>query len=243
MAGSTFLVLTNKLLRRLNEVQLTDTSFASARNVQAMAKDAIIAAIAEINTREYQWPWNKAEGTVIANNDAYEFTWPTDTTVPLWDSFKITGVPADAIVSSYLIPISQEEWLKEYRQLDVDSIPDGGKDKPVFVFPIVGGFGVSPMPNKAYTITYEYYTVPNELVAQDDTTNIPTSYDYVLINFALKHYYMYKDNTQQATYWSQEAEATFKQIKYRQATNHPDAAWTNMVNYGGQPWKSNYAKI
>ncbi|AXP07709.1 hypothetical protein SmphiM6_17 [Sinorhizobium phage phiM6] len=243
MAGSTFLVLTNKLLRRLNEVQLTDTSFASARNVQAMAKDAVLAAIAEINIREYQWPWNKTQGTAVANVGTTEFTWATDTAVPLWDSFKITGVPADAIVSSYLAPITQEQWFKEFRQIDVDSIPDGGKEKPRFIYPTVGGFGVTPMPEQAYTITYEYYTIPTELVTNDETCSIPSAYDYVIINFALKHYYMYKDNTQQATVWSQEAETTFKQMKYRTATNRPDAAWSNVVNFGGMNWKSDYTQI
>lgn len=243
MAGSTFLVLTNKLLRRLNEVQLTDSSFASAKNVQAMAKDAVIAAIAEINTREYQWPWNKTTGTAVADVGTYEFTWPTDTTVPLWDSFKITGVPADSITSDYLAPISREEWFKYQRQVDVDSIPDGGKEQPRFVFPTVGGFGVTPMPNEEYTITYEYYTSPAELSAHDDTCSIPTTYDYIIINFALKHYYMYKDNTQQAEVWKREAEDTFKQMKYRQATNTPEGAWSNMVNFGGMSWKSDYTKV
>ena len=39
--ATTFLTLTNELLRRLNEVTLTTDTFATAKNVQAIAKDAI----------------------------------------------------------------------------------------------------------------------------------------------------------------------------------------------------------
>ena len=40
--------LTNELLRRLNEVVLTTDTFSAAKNVQALAKDAINSAIREI---------------------------------------------------------------------------------------------------------------------------------------------------------------------------------------------------
>ena len=36
--AETFLTLTNKVLARLNEVQLTSTSFATARGIQVQAK-------------------------------------------------------------------------------------------------------------------------------------------------------------------------------------------------------------
>ena len=46
--ATTFLTLTNELLRRLNEVTLTTSTFATAKNVQAIAKDAINSSIREI---------------------------------------------------------------------------------------------------------------------------------------------------------------------------------------------------
>lgn len=242
MAGSTFLVLTNKLLRRLNEVQLTETSFADARNVQAMAKDAIVAAIAEINTKESQWPWNKQTGTAVASTATSEFNWSADPAVPFWYSFRIVGVPGSAIESSPLGNISQEEYFKYFRQLDLDSIPNGGLQTPKYVYPIVGGFGVTPRPDQNYTISYEYYTIPADLDAFNDQCAIPTAFDYVIVNFALKHYYMYKDNTQQAQVWSAEANNTFHQMR-AYAVDRPDSAWSNMINYGGNKWNSDYTKL
>ncbi len=45
--ATTFLTLTNELLRRLNEVTLTTDTFAGAKNVQAIAKDSINSSIRE----------------------------------------------------------------------------------------------------------------------------------------------------------------------------------------------------
>ena len=42
---STFLSLTNELLRRLNEVQIDQADFPNVKNVQALAKDSINSSI------------------------------------------------------------------------------------------------------------------------------------------------------------------------------------------------------
>lgn len=237
MAGSTFLVLTNKLLRRLNEVELTDSAFSSAKNVHSAAKDCIVAAISEVNTRESQWPWNVRQGSATVSNGTQMVVFDTPDVTPNWDSFRLFGTP-----SFPLKPVSEEEWYAYHRSIDVDSVANGGRQNPRFVFPTTGGFGVTPMPEKPYTINYEYYRAPLDLVAYDDTSDIPTVWDYVVINMALKHYYMYKDNTEQASYWSGQAEAGFK-IMRNALVNRPDAVWSNMVNFGGTNWTSNYTRF
>ena len=52
MSG-TFLSLTNKTLARLNEVQLTSSSFVNARGIQVQAQNAVNEAIRYINQREF----------------------------------------------------------------------------------------------------------------------------------------------------------------------------------------------
>ena len=59
--ATTFIDLTNKVLRRLNEVEMTSSDFASATGVQALAKDAVRDSIAKINQAEFEWPFNSAE--------------------------------------------------------------------------------------------------------------------------------------------------------------------------------------
>ena len=56
---STFVQLTNELLRRLNEVPL-DTAgdgFDTVRNVQSAAKDAINSSLREIYQNGQEWPF------------------------------------------------------------------------------------------------------------------------------------------------------------------------------------------
>ena len=59
MSG-TFLNLTNKVLARLNEVQLTTSSFTTARGIQVQAQNAVNESIRYINQREFNYPFNHA---------------------------------------------------------------------------------------------------------------------------------------------------------------------------------------
>ena len=54
---STFLNLTNELLRRLNEVQIDQEDFGSVKNVQALAKDSINSSIREMLQDAQEWPF------------------------------------------------------------------------------------------------------------------------------------------------------------------------------------------
>ena len=54
---ATYLSLTNELLRRLNEVTMDSTDFPNAKNIQALAKDAINNAIREVLHSAQEWPF------------------------------------------------------------------------------------------------------------------------------------------------------------------------------------------
>ena len=53
-----FLGLVNAMNRRLNEVELTSSNFATATGFYSQAKDAVNAAIRYINQSEYFWSFN-----------------------------------------------------------------------------------------------------------------------------------------------------------------------------------------
>ena len=57
MSG-TFLSLTNSVLARLNEVQLTSSNFSSARGIQVQAQNAVNESVRYINQKEFQYPFN-----------------------------------------------------------------------------------------------------------------------------------------------------------------------------------------
>ena len=86
---STFLNLTNELLRRLNEVQTDASSFASVKNVQALAKDAINSAIREMLQDAQEWPFTLVtyEQTLSSGTNTYSF--PADYYPGFLESFFV----------------------------------------------------------------------------------------------------------------------------------------------------------
>jgi hypothetical protein len=71
--ASTYLQLTNLVLRDMNEVELTTATFASSRGVQTTVKDYINRAIADIINSDLNWPFTHAQGSVdvIAGKSLY----------------------------------------------------------------------------------------------------------------------------------------------------------------------------
>ena len=56
----TFLTLTNSTITRMNEVELTSTTFTNARGVQTQCKNAVNESIRYINQREFGYSFNHA---------------------------------------------------------------------------------------------------------------------------------------------------------------------------------------
>ena len=72
---STFINLTNELLRRLNEVQIDQADFGSVKNVQALAKDAINSSLRELLQDAQEWPFTLVtyEQTLVSGTKVYDF--------------------------------------------------------------------------------------------------------------------------------------------------------------------------
>jgi len=195
---SDFLTLTNKVLRRLNEVSVPESEFLSVRGVQALAKDAVRDAIAKINQAEFTWPFNAAETQQVLVKGVEEYAWPADFKIADWESFQIqkdTNLNVDFRTLKF---ISRDRWYRLYRDLDQNSGTDG-REIPSFVFPSHGtGFGVSPSPDEAYTVRFRYYLTAVPLVNASDMTRIPDIFDHVIVEGALYYMYMFRDNPEQA---------------------------------------------
>lgn len=195
---STYLDLCNKVLRRLNEVEISQGDFPTVRGVQALVKDAVKAGVAKINQAEYEWPFNAAEHTETLVAGQTEYSWPAYFKVSDWNSFQIqknTGLNTGYKTLKY---IDRDEWYKSYRDDDYEA-GSAGIGIPDYVFPSHGnGFGVTPSPNAAYQIRFRYYQNYSDLTNYNDVTRIPESFDTVIIDGALYHLYMFKDNAESA---------------------------------------------
>ena len=191
---STYINLCNMVLRRINEVEMTSAEFADVRGVQALVKDAVRAAIAKINQAEFEWPFNASEHTQVLEVGRTEYDWPDYFKIADFNSFQIQKNASYGVGYKTLSPIEGDEWYAKYRDSDYEA-GSSGKGVPDFVFPSHGtGFGVTPSPDQTYSLRFRYYLNYADLTAHNDVTRIPESFDTVIIDGALYHLYMFKDN-------------------------------------------------
>ena len=74
-----YLGLVNDVNKRLNEVELTSSNFASSIGEYAMVKDAINVAIRQINQYEFSYPFNSAINISTVTPGVAKYTIPTNT--------------------------------------------------------------------------------------------------------------------------------------------------------------------
>jgi hypothetical protein len=244
---STYLELTNELLRRTLDTELTASNFASATSTQATAKDLIKIAVDEIFASEEYWPFAYMTGEQLLSVGVEQYALPSSTGLANnavdWKSFRIEKDDTLGINTTPLELISHDEWKMFLRQYDEDSEADGrGVPKYVFVTNGAiasdnGSFGISPSPNEAYTVLFDYYVTNPDLSAYDDEVLIPSRFNFVIINFALKHFNMFKDNSEQATFWTSEAKKSLKSMRDNLLPRQ-DAMRSTVVNFGGNEWRS-----
>lgn len=195
---STFMDLTNRLLRRVNDVEITQSDFLSARGIQATAKDYILDSVREINTTKTNWPFNAVEHSQTLVVGTEEYAWPSDFTAAEWGSFQIQADDTIGNTFQKLKLVTRDEWYAYERDIDYESTTDG-RDIPAYVFPSHGqGWGVTPSPNEAYPIKFRYYKNPIDLSAYDDEVTIPNKFDYVILARALHHMNLFKENIEAA---------------------------------------------
>lgn len=193
MARSTFLVLTNKLLRRLNEVELTETNFLSERGIHALARDSIIDAVNDINHKEHEWPFNFTSTSFDLDIGVETYDFPEDFKAMDWESFYIAEDDALRVGTYKLTLINKDDWFKHYRPDDVNA-GSVGVSTPKYVAPYGEGFVITPSPNDEYNLNYSYWREPRIMENWDDEPTIPEEWDYVIVAGAMWHMNMFKEN-------------------------------------------------
>jgi len=87
--AETFLTLTNKVLARLNEVQLTSSNFSSARGIQVQAQNAVNESVRFINQREFNYPFNHSTETKTLTAGVVRYSLPTSTKTVDYNTFRL----------------------------------------------------------------------------------------------------------------------------------------------------------
>lgn len=219
--AQTYLQLCNRVLRRLNEVTLTSSSFGTAVGFQATVQDSINDALNDIYDAELNWPFLWAATTQTTSPYVQTYTLPTTYTEIDWNSFfrqnNLTAqVPITALKLSF---ISYQDWQDNYKA-DESMIIDywnnlanptatgqGGTPDKVFQYQDKLHFGLSTVPDNPvgtnYSIYYEYYFKPTDLVNATDNTVIPDQWSKVLIDGAMYYATMFRDNPEESQLWQQ----------------------------------------
>ena len=207
--ASTYLSLINNVLRDMNEVELTASSFATSRGIQTAVKDYINRSIDDIINSDTEWPFTVAQATITTTTGTRLYDKETTAKTIDYDSFLFLEAADKS--EKQLEYISYSEYLDFYHERDTD--PTGNsRALPVYVYTNPQDkIGFSPVPDKStYTIKYFYYTTHTPLSASTDTSIIPLRFENAIVEKAKYYAFTLRGETQNA----QLAQMQFdKQIK------------------------------
>ena len=117
----------------------------------------------------------ESTGTIIINEESMTYTGTTST--------SFTGVTRAAESTTAASHDSGDT---------VAQISAGGIPTHVFRRPD-NTYGLWPFPNKAYTLSFDYFTFPSsDLSAHGDTTAIPDRFGHVIVDGAVSYVYLYR---------------------------------------------------
>lgn len=99
-----------------------------------------------------------------------------------------------------LLLIDYDAYREEgYEEQDDNMITEGQYSIPCRVVRKTdNNFILSPRPNRIYTISYDYFTMPEDLVAYNDVPIIPEEWKETIIKGAIYNAYMFRDNVEEA---------------------------------------------
>ena len=208
---ATYITLVNELLRRLNEVTINVSDFDSVRNVQATAKDAINSAVREILQEAQEWPFTLVtyNQELTAGVGSYDF--PDNYSKADWETFYLK--PFEGSEPAVLPAVTYEMYLRMYRPKD-DSSGVSGYTKPTHVYKTQEDkFGITPVPDKTYTVEYHYWKYPEDLILADDVCVIPTRFKHVIIDGAMMYMMRFRSNEQSAAMHQQKFNIGIKAMR------------------------------
>jgi len=236
--ATTFLTLTNDVLRELNEIELTSATFANAKGIQNFVKNSINKSINDIATEEPQLPffavaasgetdpfYGNVSVATVAGTRWYTLksgssSITTDYSSVDWDDFYLTTINVSGesapFVSTGLRYISLDEWTRYFRDnenQDDANTQNFGEPQYVVRSPDHRKFGLSPIPDKVYNVHFYAYTVPTTLSAYSDEIVFPDQYANVITAKARYYVWQFKESPQQASFALEDYKKGMRQMK------------------------------
>jgi len=205
-----FLGLVNEVNRRLNEVELTSSNFATATGYYNAAKDAVNASIRHINHEEFGWPWNHVEEEDILTAGVTRYGYPYDAKYINMNSFRLKRNTTLNITTTKLQNMNYQEYLDKHSDFEYNT-DTGIRSKPRFVSRAPSQeFLIFPTSDKAYELIYEYYRNPVDLELHDDVPTVPLEFKHVVTDGAMFYVYQFRGDTQSSQLSQQKFEQGIK---------------------------------
>jgi hypothetical protein len=222
---ATYISITNELLRRLNEVEIVQENFAGVRNIQALAKDAVNSSVRHILQVAQEWPFTLTTYTQPLTAGVTTYDYPDDASTVDLDSFYLKKHPTLQNDPAKLSVISYSEYLKYYRPQD-DTGAEGSTERVYQTNDTA--FGVSPVPDGAYDIEYQYYAFPADMSSFNDQCIVPGRFKHVVISGAMMYMMRFRSNDQSAQIHKAEFEEGIKVMR-RLLLDDPIAVTSTIV--------------
>ena len=236
--ATTYLDLTNEVLRELNEIPLTAANFANATGLQKFVKDTVNKSIFDIANEEPQLPFfsagvsgstdpfygNVTVATVAGQRfytlKAGSSSITTDYASIDWDDFYVTTINVDGesapYVSKGLRFLTLDDWKRYYRDSENEDDANSqtyGEPKFVIKSPDSRKFGLSPIPDKVYNIHFYAFVRPTALSAYDDTMVLPEQYSNIVTARMRYYVWQFKESPQQAAFALDDYKKGMKSMK------------------------------
>ncbi len=254
--ATSYLTLTNEVLRELNEVQLTSSNFTSAVGIQAFVKEAVNRALNDIANEEPQLPFfaTAASGETdpfygnvtvasVAGTRWYTLksgssSITTDYASIDWDDFYITTISVSGesapYVSKGLKFISLADWRRYLRDSENSDDADTqtyGEPRYVIRSPDHRKFGLSPIPDKVYNVHFYAYDRPTALSAYSDNIVLPDQYANIITAKTRYYVHQFKENTQQAAFAMDDYKKGMKYMKSNLINPQPKSMTDDRVYF------------
>ena len=205
---ATYVSLVNQSLRRINEVELDigGDGFSDARNLQALAKDAINSAIRELLQNTQEWPFTLTTytQTMTIGTGVYDFA--PDASKIDWDTIYLKRLSSKGNTPTKLPVITYKDYIRYYRSGE-DTSGAAGYSIPSITYRTEDlKFGVTPIPDDVYEIEYRYWSYPADLVTYSDTCIVPDRFNTVIVDGAVMYLMRSRANEASATLHQQKFE-------------------------------------
>lgn len=186
-----FLSLVNDVAVRLNEVPLTTSNFTSSAGIYTDMKAAVNSSLNRVNREEFEWPFNHTKQTQILVPDQIEYAFPTNMKSAALDTFRLKGDTTFNNRSAKLQVLDYEDYLSRWPEMEFN--PTDFANTPHSVYRGRNlKWGVVPPPDQAYSVIYEWYANPVDLVLDTDIPTVPEQFRWVILEGALYHAYLFR---------------------------------------------------